>query len=100
MQPEHGMALCVDCPARRPLAGTINSISEAATELVCPTQYAGEPLCEVYGVVFHWPDGLAHPDEVQNIRGVVYGYCWLLNAGEGGYFVQSYDQPIVPLPSS
>jgi hypothetical protein len=35
---------------------------------------------------------------VQRISGVIYGYCWLLNDGAGGYFVQSHGQPIVPLP--
>jgi len=101
MQHEHGTVSCADCPAQQPLAAAINDLGEEATELVCPTQHNGAPLCEVYAVVYHWPDLLsAHPDEVQHLRGVIYGYCALLNAGEGGSFVQSLEQPIVPLPSS
>jgi hypothetical protein len=100
MQQERGMVLCAECPAQRPLAGTIDYTSNEPTDLACPTQHAGEPLCEVYGVVFQWPDGTAsHPDAVQSSSGVIYGYCCFLNDGAGGYFVQSHDQPILPLPS-
>jgi hypothetical protein len=101
MRHERGMVLCAECPARRPLVSTSDYINEEPLDLFCPTNREGEALCEVYGVVFHWPDDTAAcPDEVQSISGVIYGYCWFLNNGEGGFFVQSHDQPIAPLSCS